>query len=113
MFWIIFGTSKKSTKYGPPDPLLMTKTLQTIKEKTQTSFKIIILHISTSKNTKPKILDTAGHHKVENYVSSFVFSSNSGGPKAIGFSQRFKQKTEFCNGGILISLGNPKISKHM
>ena len=39
--WIIFGTSNMFTKYGPLHSLFITKTLQKIQEKNQTSFKAI------------------------------------------------------------------------
>ena len=84
-FWIISGTSKRSTKSGPQDPLFITKTFEKIQEKSPNILKDIILHISTC--WKSKKLQNIRHYRTS---FSFLFIK-SDGPRRIGCSERFQK----------------------
>ena len=52
-FWMILKTSKKSTKYGPSDPVFITKILQKIQEQLwEHPWEILFLHIWDSEILK-------------------------------------------------------------
>ena len=58
--------------------LFITKSFQTIQDKTQASLKQFILHISTFKNTNLNVLETTGHQHFANHFTNCYFQIRVG-----------------------------------
>ena len=75
-FWIIFGTSKQSTKYWPFHFFYYVELFQkNTRKRWGHLFKIMCFHISAFwKSKTSNLFDTTGHHKLKiKLVPSFVF----------------------------------------
>ena len=99
--WVIFGTPKKTTKYGPVDPVFITKAFQKIQENPTNIIKNIMFTYHNMLEIHFSRLLTLPDFKSLNFVFTFLFQLVCQKQFA---SRAFSNKTEFYDGGILLNL---------